>query len=383
MLPALPSLLALRIVFGLNAMGLALWFPRIPEVKAALDVSLLVLSFCFFMLPVGTMIGFSYASATARRFGARTVCIWGGPVFILAFILPALAGSAVTLGLALLVAGMTIAPIEVAMNAKASQVEAASARRIMSGCHGFWSLGAMAGALVGGALSSAGMSFLAQQLILAPALALLAWYVAQPLIPDAGARATDAAHGFALPPLAALGLCSLPMGALMIEGAMMEWSALYLRDDRGFGSFTAALTFAGFAAAMAIGRMAGDRITERFGALPVMTVSATLAGLGIAGFALSQAPMTALILAVITGFGVANIYPLVMSAAGKMPGGTAERDIAAVAFTAFSAFLIGPPLIGSLGSLIGLPGALLCLTPIGLYPVLTARAALDPAKQEA
>ena len=181
----------MRLTFAFNALGLAVWFPRIPDVKALLEVDLLILSFCFFMAPLGTMIGFFAAPAIIARWGVRQTCRITGPIFILMFIPPALAGTAIQLGTALLLAGLTIASIEVAMNAKAVEVETTAGRRIMASCHGFWSLGSMLGALLGGAFGGLGISFLVQQVTLAPLFALLAYFAATALPPDQPGAATS------------------------------------------------------------------------------------------------------------------------------------------------------------------------------------------------
>lgn len=378
--PTSPAqILRLRFVFLLNALGVSTWFPRIPDVKATLEIDLFWLSVCFLMLPLGTIIGFAYATALIRRFGTRGICLWGNVAFILAFILPATAGNGLALGAALLAAGLCIAPVEVAMNARAGFIEQAAGRRIMSGCHAFWSVGAMSGALLGGAFAQAGVPFLTQQLILSPAIALAAVFAAAPLV-RAGAAGAAKPPGFALPAPAILALCLLPMGALMVEGAMMEWSALFLRDHVGLPPFAAAATFSAFAVSMAAARLAGDRLTDRLGERAVLTASALLAGLGMAVFASSGGIVPALPAAVCLGLGIGNIYPIAVSLAAASPHGDSEANIAAVAFAAFTVFLIGPPVIGTLGSLLGLPTALLLLTPVALYPVLI-RVAPAPPRQ--
>lgn len=377
----LSPVVALRLIFALNAIGISVWFPRIPDVKALLEVDLLILSFCFFMLPVGTILGFFSAPAILQRFGARQVCIVAGPLFILMFIPPAMASTAVQLGAALFFAGLTIASIEVAMNGKAVEIEATSTRRIMSSCHGFWSIGSMTGALLGGAAGAIGLSFLAQQLILAPLLALAAYAIARALPADAPGTEKAGPPRLSIPKGALLAVCALPMGALMIEGAMMEWSALFLRGDLGAGPFWAGACFAGFSLAMALSRMSGDLVIARLGPSRVLIASAVVAGLGIAGFAMSPNVEVALLAAVILGTGAGNIYPLAMSRAAQVPGRSPEDNIAVVAFTAFSVFLIGPPLIGTLAHFLGLPMALLLLTPAALYPLFLVTASLGAQPQ--
>jgi MFS family permease len=366
------SLFALQMVFALNALGFAVWFPRIPDVKTALDLDVLTLALCLFGMPAGTMLGFLTVGAIIRRFGLRRTCLFGGSGFLLCFILPALARTPLTLALALFVCGLTIASIEVAMNAKASQTERALGRRIMTRCHAFWSFGTVVGALIGGTFAQQQISFLTQQLILQPIFALLTVFFALQLLadePEAEPATAAPSAGFALPSLPLLLLCLVPLGALLIEGAMMEWSALLLREWKGASPFVTAATFSAFALAMAIARLGGDRLAETFQPRPVMIWSGLVMGLGILGFGLAPGLWLSVPAALLVGLGCGNIYPLAMSMVAQVPGQRPERNVATLALIAFTAFLIGPPLIGTLAHYISLPVAMALLAPFGLVPL--------------
>lgn len=364
---------ALQLVFALNAVGLAVWFPRIPDVKAALGLDVLQLSLALFGLPAGTMVGFFVVGRITRRIGLRATCIWGGAAFLLSFIGPALAPSLPWLTLALFVCGLTIASIEVAMNAKASQMERVLDRRVMTRCHAFWSFGAVTGALIGGAFAQAGVSFLTQQIVLQTLFATTSVLFARRLIADeavADDTAADTPRRFVWPERALLALCVVPIGALLIEGAMMEWSALLLRSNLGAPPLAAAMTFAAFALAMALTRLAGDHLAELFGATRVIMASGVAMMAGFATFGLSPHVAVSLPAAVLTGIGCANIYPLAMSMVGRLPSRRPETNVTTLALIAFVAFLIGPPAIGVMASWFGLPLALATLAPLGIVPAL-------------
>ena len=362
-------LLALQFVFALNALGLAVWFPRIPDVKAALGLDLQTLAFCLFGLPAGTMLGFLTVGRVTARIGLKATTIWGGSLFLLAFIGPGLARNALSLGLTLFLCGLTIATIEVAMNAKASQMERASGRRLMTRCHAFWSFGTVSGALIGGAFAQAEISFLTQQLIVQPVFAALTIFFGRMLIADEPSTASSGG-GFTLPSRMLFLMCLVPIGALLIEGAMMEWSAILLREYVGASPFLTAATFATFALAMALLRLVGDRLAELFGPQRVIVASGLLMAAAIFGFALSPSVWLSMPFAALVGAGCANIYPLTMSMVAPLPGQAPERNVATLALTAFTAFLIGPPFIGLTGSLVGLPVALALLAPLGAAPLL-------------
>lgn len=363
----------LQMVFALNAVGLAVWFPRIPDVKAALGLDVLTLAFCLFAMPAGTMLGFLIVGRVIRRLGTRMTAVWGGSGFLLTFILPGIAWDAPSLGLALFACGLSIATIEVSMNAKASQTERVLGRRIMTRCHAFWSFGTVAGGLIGGAFAQAGASLLTQQLLLQPLFAAATVAFGLRLIADDPAPPAAEARGFALPPLALVLICLVPIGALLIEGAMLEWSALLMREDKGASPFFTGVTFAGFAIGMAAARLSGDGLAERFGPRVVIAVSGLVMGVGVASFGLAPALWVSLPSAALVGLGCGNIYPLTMSMVGQMPGPRPERNVATLALVAFTAFLIGPPAIGAMAHSIGLPWALAVLAPLGLVPLMALR----------
>jgi MFS family permease len=367
-------LFALQMVFALNALGLSVWFPRIPDVKEALGLDVLTLAFCLFGMPVGTMLGFLLVPRLIRRIGTQATCRWGGSLFLISFIGPALAPNAPLLGLSLFFCGLTIATIEVAMNAKASQTERVLGRRIMTRCHAFWSFGTVAGAMLAGLFAQAGVGFLTQQLILQPLFAAATIAFAGRLLPDEPvAEEAAPARGLALPSAALVALCLVPIGALLIEGAMMEWSALLMRENKGASPFMTAFTFGVFAMAMGLTRLAGDRLAEQFGARAIILASALIMAAGISSFGLAPGLWVSIPAAALVGIGCGNIYPLAMSIVGQVPGQRPEKNVATLALVAFTAFLIGPPLIGALAHVVGLPLALALLAPLGLVPLLLVR----------
>ena len=375
-------LLPLNMVFALNALGLSVWFPRIPDVKDALGLDVLTLAFCLFGMPAGTMLGFLIVGRIIRRIGTRTTCMVGGAGFLISFIGPGLAPNAVALGLTLFICGLTIATIEVSMNAKASQTERVLGRRIMTRCHAYWSFGTVAGAMIGGAFAQRGIDFLTQQLLVQPIFAAATVFFALRLIADDPTPEVEPEHDRALPTLALLLICLVPIGALLIEGAMMEWSALLMRDWKGASPFLTAVTFSVFALAMAVSRLTGDWLAERFGPRAVILASGLTMAAGILAFGLAPGLWVSLTAAALVGAGCGNIYPLTMSMVGQLPGPRPERNVATLALVAFTAFLIGPPLIGTLAHLIGLPVAMALLAPLGLLPLaLVRRPAVTVADQ--
>ncbi len=358
---------AIRIVFMTEAMVLGAWLPRIPDIKNALQMDAGLLGLVLVGLPAGTLAGFVIAAQFAERAGLRRACMISGPVFALSFIGPGLAPSPAWLFAALFVCGFFVALIEVSMNTKAGQMEKQFGRRLMSQCHGFWSIGTVIGAAIGGAFAQAGIPAGTQFLITMPVFALAAFGAAV-WMPSDGPRdeAGQRSSFFVLPEKALIVLCLMPIGIMALEGAMMDWSAVFVREVLVGEPAEAAAAYAVFATAMAITRLAGDHLAERFGAVRVVFVSSISAAIGAALFAFAPDMPLALLGSALAGFGVATVYPLAVSAAAAAPGKSQEANVAAVSFIAFSIFLAGPPLIGGLAELFGLRIALAILVPAAL-----------------
>jgi MFS family permease len=358
---------AIRFVFMIEAIVIGAWLPRIPDIKIALQMDAGLLGIVLVGLPAGTLAGFLVAARFAETFGLRRACMIAGPAFALTFIIPGLALSPASLFAALVVCGFVVALIEVAMNTKAGAMEKTAGRRIMSQCHGFWSIGSVVGASLGGLSAQAAIAPAWQFAILNPLFALAAFATAW-IMPADPPRSADNAPApfFALPGRALVVLCLMPVGIMALEGAMMDWSAVFVREVLIGQPVEAAAAYAVFATSMAMTRLAGDRLAERFGAANIVLVSCLSAALGAGLFAAAPDLSVALVGSALAGFGVATVYPLAVSAAAAAPGKSAEANVAAVSFIAFSTFLAGPPVIGGLADLFDLRIALAILVPAAL-----------------
>lgn len=365
----LSPLLALQGVFFMNAVGIALWLPRIPDVKEILGLDVWVIALCLMGAPVGTMVGFLFAARISRAMGLKRACMYSGALMCIALIFPVLASTALLLFGALVLVGFSIAIIEVAMNSKANVVQRDLGRRIMSRCHGMWSFGVMFAGLTAGAFAQAGISPMSQQILMEPLAAVLAILFAMAL-PDDGPRDEVEQGGFQLPKGPLLILCLVPIAALLIEGAMLDWSVLFLRTEVGMSAFEASAVFSTFAMAMGFGRLGGDWLTDRLGVSRMILGSGAAMAIGVLMFAFSHDLWLAIPAAILAGFGSANVYPLALSIAPDVPGGTPEGNVAAIALSAFTAFLLGPPLVGLVADMSSLSVSFMVLAPLGFIPAL-------------
>ncbi len=340
--------LATSLVFLANGAGIGAWAASIPGVKSGLGLTGTALGFGLLMLAAGAM----SAMPLAGWLGARRGGLVGpaGALFAAALLLPAAAPGYAALLPALFVLGATNGALDVLMNAHAARVEAARGQAIMSSFHACWSLGGLLGA---------GGTALAVHLgagVLPFAAAAVAAVVGAAAWMGLGDRAPgDGSAGFAWPSRAVAGIGALCFLAFMTEGAVADWSGVFLTGVAGATASGAAAGFAGFSAAMVLGRVFGDLIVRRLGPALVLRAGAGLAALGF-GLAVMWPAAGAAGFALV-GLGVANMAPLMFSAAGRA-GNAASTGVAAVATLGYAGLLLGPPLIGVAADLIGLRAAL-------------------------
>ncbi len=361
---------AVTAIFFINGMLVANWFARIPDVKQQLGLGEGIFSIALLCAAVGALLAQPTAGVIIGRVGSRTVTTMMALSFCAAVILPGFATSLPLLMLALFFFGATNGALDVAMNAQAALVEHQYRRSIMNSFHAFWSVGGLLGAALGGLAAARGLT-VSTHFIIAAAVGAVAMFVAtRGLIPDGPAPAGDApashAPAFALPTRALLPMGIVALCALICEGAIGDWGAIYLREGLGSPAAVAAVGYSIFALMMAGGRFAGDWLTTRFGSGHIVRAGGGLVVIGIGLVLISALPAVAIVGYGFVGAGVSCIFPLILSAAARTPGVTPGVGIAAMATAGYTGFLVGPPLIGGLAELITLRGALGVLALFGV-----------------
>jgi fucose permease len=348
---------AVALIFFVNGFVYASWVPRIAEIRAALALSEGELGVALLMLAIGALVAMPATGGLIARHGSRTLT--ASTVVLLGLALPpiAFAGGLAWLCLAFLLYGAATGALDVSMNAQGIAVERAYRRPIMSSLHGMFSIGAMAGAGATGLLASQGVGIVAQLTTIGALTVLLGPLLARVMLP-AQADASGQGQGFVLPDrrLVALGL--IAFCGLLGEGAMGDWSAVYLDQSLGADVELAAMAFAVFSLTMALGRFSGDRVVARFGGGAVVCGGGALAALGLGATLLIGRPEVAIVGFGLIGAGLSCIFPVALSAATRTPGMAAGTAIAGVCTIGYLGFLIGPPAIGGLAELFGLPAAL-------------------------
>lgn len=376
---------AVRTTFAVHGLISAAWVARIPQIKAELGLTEGALGVALLGSPVGVVVAVCLTGRMAARWGSGPVVRVSGVAAGLALVPLGLAGGLGALTAALTVLGLMLGVLDVAMNAQAVAVERREGRPLMSGMHGAWSVGALGGALTGSWAAHLGVPVSGHLGVAGAVLALAALLGARGLLDDTASGAVSAGDAdedgggaggalravrWPLLMLGVLGLCSF-----LGEGAMADWSAVYLRETLGSGAGVAGLGYAGCAVAMATARLAGDRVIAAVGPVRVLRGGGLLAAAALGGGLLSGHPMIAVLGFTLYGLGVAVVAPITFGAAGNLPGVPAATGISWVTSIGYAGFLAGPPTIGFIAQAVGLTWALAVPVALALLIVALAEAA--------
>ena len=361
-------------IFFVQSIAMGSWFPRIPEVQSALGLGPAELALALLGMPIGLLLTLPFAGAFVAKVGARVTIIGGFALFLLLAPLPSLAWNLPSLFIALLLVGTVVSGLELGLNVAADAIEHAGGRKIMSTCHGFWSLGQMVGSLIGVGFAAlvvpVNLSLATVSLVLiGPAL----WLgVTLPDLAGSGPGAADQpSERRSRPSKALIGLCLFVLGIAMAEGAAADWSAVFLRDVIGAPLAQAGFGYTAYAFAIAAGRFLGDRLSVRFGPVALARFCGAVTIIGVGVVITSQSSLQALIGLAALGFGCSVGFPLGVTAAARLGDRSAARNVALLSLFALFGFLLGPPLIGFVAEHQGLRyGLAMLLPPLALSLVL-------------
>jgi MFS family permease len=362
---------AISTVFLLNGAGIGLWAAHVPTVQARMGIDTGMLSMVLLTVAGGALLAMPLMGGLTGRWGTRRMVLLSG--FAFAAMTPLIMGapSLPLLFIAAFLFGVSNGALDVAMNANASEVETARGLPTMSSFHGFFSLGGLFGAGLGGLLVGQGLGH-GQGALMVGVVTAVVLALSAPRVMGFAATHGAGSH-FSLPRGAALGLGLLALLCFAVEGALVDWSALLMQERTGATPASAALGFSAFSIAMAACRFAGDRLIVRFGALRIMVVG----GLAMfAGLALAVASTHFVLSAVgfaLVGLGAANVVPLLFGAAARIPGMSAGNGVAAVATLGYGGLLLAPPVLGWVAMHSSIMVALGGLSLSGLVIALSAR----------
>lgn len=333
-------------VFAVHGAALGGWLAHLPDVQANLALTKGQLGSTLLCSSVGALAVMGVTGRLVARFGSRRATIFGA-ILMLA-IVPALIWmpSQAALAATLVLLGAANGVTDIAMNDHAVAVQATLPRPILSSVHGWWGLGGFAGGMGTALAHRLGLAQAAHLLLASLVLLALLGLLAGGLLPEDG-RGAEGEAPFALPrgPLLRLGLLALL--AMFAEGTLLDWSAVYFRDELRTTRSLAALGFGVGSGALAIGRLVGDRVVARLGRAGALRLSGLLASAGLLLAAASPTVAGAFVGFALTGLGLANAVPVLFATAAEAPGVSSSAGIAAVALLGYAAFLGGPPLVGN------------------------------------
>ena len=362
---------AVGATFLLHGILIGAWVPHIPLAKERLDVGPGMFGLALLAIAAGAVFAMPVAGALINRFGSARMTAVTGVLFCITFFGPIMAPGFASFMMAGFAMGMAIGSMDVAMNAHGIAVEKALKRPTMSMLHGGFSIGGTLGAFLGAGLLEAFGEL--PQAVITAVLCLASQFAARKYYLPADVDKGLSGSHFAWPTMATIGLGLLCFLALMIEGSILDWAAILLREKFVLDAGIAALGFGFYQAGMAVARLSGDWIRLRVGAVTMVAASALLAAAGTALALIAPSPALAITAFVFAGLGLGNIAPVLFAGGGRLEPDAPGRGIAAVTTLGYTGFLCGPPLIGFLAQVSSLNSALFLTVIAALIIAIFAR----------
>ncbi len=369
---------AVAALFFVNGFITGAWAPQIPLLLPRHQITEFTLGLLILLIGLGAVAAMMFAGKLIAAYGSRQMALLFGALVAPILPLVVLAPNLYLLAPCLILMGGTLGCMDVSMNANAVEVEQRIGRAIMSSSHGFWSLGGFAGGGIGGlALARFGAveQALGVSVISFSVLIIAARFLwREPNARAAGAAKPKTAMFPKVPMLYVLG--GMALFSMASEGSVLDWAALYVSKTLDAPLERSGLAFALFAGTMAVMRFLGDSVRNRFGAVRTLRVSGLIAAAGILVAALAPTDIVAIAGFAFAGLGVANMVPILFSAAGNHPGTSAGSGIATVTMIGYCGILLAPSVIGYAAETIGYRATYLTIVALLIVVVLMARQAV-------
>lgn len=358
------------------------WVTRIPGVKEKLELSDGALGIALFFIPLGAIISMLVSARMIHTIGEGKTTLYALLFFCMVILAPVMAVDFISLCVALFFLGFSMGWLDIAMNAVVNTIEKKEMISIMSTTHGFYSLGGIAGGGMGGLLAGLGVNPILHFTVSGLIVLLVALLFIRKHVGDIRDDKTrDPVPLFALPRAPVMGLAVIAFCIMIGEGAVADWSTVYLDEFLSSGAMLAGLGYAGFSLTMTLGRFNGDYYIQKYGRSKVILFGITVA---IAGILLL---LTAKIAWVIIGFtlvgmGYSCIIPVLFSSAAKVVGINPAYGLASVASAGYFGFLIGPVIIGLIAEMYGLNNSFLLLLLLTLVALAWAKRSFNVTAQK-
>ena len=349
---------AVRALFFVGGFGSASWAPLVPYLKARLAIGDDVLGMLLLCVGIGSLVTMPASGTAAERFGCRRVLLTAGTLFAMMLLGLSVVDVLPLAVVLLLLFGASMGAIDTVVNIAAVLVEQASGKRLMSGFHGFWSVGGFVGAgLFGLWVGTVGLTPWASTVIAAAIIAAVMLVARSGLLPYGGGGGGAL---IAIPRGIVAFIGAIACIAFLVEGAVMDWGGVFLTTVRGMDMAMAGTGFAIFSAAMLVMRLTGDAIVSRLGQRAVVLGGTLCTMLGFLG--VIYAPGAAMYLGFFAiGVGAANVVPVFYSLLGRQDVMPLSTAVPAVSTLGYLGVLMGPAAIGFLAHAIGIADAFLFL----------------------
>ena len=359
-----------RIAFFIAGFGLAAWAPLVPYAKARAGLDEATLGLLLLCLGAGSILAMPIAGILASRYGCRRVLVGGTLLICLALPLLATVSAIPLLIATLFLFGAGLGAVDSTVNLQAVIVERASGRNMMSGFHGLFSVGGIAGAAGVSALLALGLSPL-WAIVVVIVLILASLLKAAPHLLPYGSESSGPA--FAVPHGVVLFIGLLCFTVFLAEGAMLDWSAVFLTSEKSIDDAYAGLGYAAFALTMTAGRLMGDTIVKSLGARRVIVLGGLFAAAGMALATLAPSWEVALLGYALVGVGCSNIVPVLYTAVGKQTVMPEHIAVPAITTLGYAGILAGPAAIGFIAHASSLSSAFLLITAMLLAVAISGR----------
>ena len=367
---------AVFVSFFLYAFSLGTLFPRLGDLQTQMNIDKATLGFALIGLPLGVQLTLLFADRIVRKFNFRLILTIGIPLLSISQCFAALMQSPFLFAGILIIGGASIAVIEVAVNLEADRIEAAIGKRIMNRSHAYWSFGFFGAGIIGAGFSQFGISpflhFVAITFFISiiTNLLFLDYIAAKPRRQSLPPQKKV----FVWPSKSIFFLVLFSLSAMLVEGASIDWSVIFMRDIFNTVPLISGLSLALAAIAQGFVRYFADQFVDQYGPEKVSFYSLIAMVLGVAFVVFSPNPVIALLGFLLMGGGSAVIFPLAMSAAARDSEKTPEENVASLAQFVFVVFLLAPPLLGFIGEYFGLRWSFALAFPFLMISLLSISA---------
>lgn len=364
--------LATRFLFLISGLAISSWAPMVPYAKDRLNLNEADLGLVLFEFGMGALLIMPATGCLVHKFGSRNISLAASSLLIALLPCLTLAPSPVALGLILFLFGMSIGAANVAINSHAVAVEALAGRPLMSGFHSLFSIGGLAGASLISMMLEMDFLLFTSACAISAIIAVILFFQSGYLLPSHfDIKATKVSFSWPGFKILFLGLLCFIM--FLAEGAMLDWSAVFLTESLHYAESIAGVGYALFSVAMAVGRATGDKMTQRFGSLRLIQLGSLAAAIGLWMALNAHWYHCELIGFFLIGIGASNIVPLLFSMAGRLPDSSSSYSLTIITTFGYTGILLGPALIGFVAQLTSLSLALTCIIPLLVFVGISAR----------